>query len=357
MKQLVVAGLLLVVSACGPVTKPVTVSSSSSPRTTVSTWASEPPAASSPTSATTLACRLPVAERQSTGIRGGFITFPSGDLVLDPNANFPAASGATFTRRFGRWLPVDIAAVSPDSSHYAYTEFVDAPFRHSRVHVVDVASQADHVVYTQTSQDQGFYVVLDYQAAGIYLGDVGPSGESVNGLWRLDPNTKSLQMLAPISEPGSRQGFYLIGAGGAWYGDVAPGDVPPHQGLAPMDRLLRLDLTTSARTPWFRRQGMMVEGLGFDGAGHPIVWAATMTSDASALTSQELWLVTAPNVAKQIYSGPGSASPAFFNFRGAPLADDHGLWFGTSAGIYLYTPDGKFQRVSSAAGKIAGRCS
>lgn len=357
MKRLVVAGLLLVASACGPITRPVAVSPTSSPHAAVLMSASEPPATSAPGSFAGLACRLPVAERQSSGFRGGFVSFPSGDLAQDPSAAFPASSGATFTRRFSRWLPVGITAVSPDSSHYAYTEFVDAPFRHSRVHVVDVSSQADRIVYTQTSQDHGFYVVLDYQAAGVYVGDVGPSGESVNGLWRLDPKTQSLQMLAPISEPGSRQGFYLIGAGGAWYGDVAPGDAPPHLGIAPMDRLLRFDLSTGARTPWFRRQGMEVEGLGFDGAGHPVVRAAKMLSDASASTSQELWLVTAPGIGKQLYSGPGSTSPAFLSFMGAPLADDHGLWFGTSTGIYLYTPDGKFQRVSAAAGEIAGRCS
>jgi hypothetical protein len=276
---------------------------------------------------------------------------------MDSNANVPNSSGLTFTQRYNRWLPVGLTAVSPDSSHYAFTEFIETPFRHTRVHSVDVASQSDRVVYTQTSQDHGFYTVLDYQAAGIYLGDVGPSGESINGLWRLDPKTQSLKMLAPISEPGSPSGFYLIGAGGAWYGNVAPGDVPPHQGMAPMDRLLRFDLTTGAHTPWFRRQGMEVEGLGFDGSGHPIVRASTMMPDASASTSQELWLVTAPGVAKQLYSGPGSASPGFLSFNGPPLADDHGLWFGTSAGIYLYTIDGNFQRVAAAAGQIAGRCS
>ena len=351
MTRLGLAGLLLILSACGPITRPAAVSPSSFAHAAVSTSASESPAASA-----ALACRLPVAQRQSSGFRGGFVSFPSGDLALDPSATFPTGSGATFTRRYNRWLPVGINAVSPDSSHYAYTEFVDAPFRHARVHVVDVSSQADSIVYSQTSQDHGFYIVLDYQASGIYLGDIGPSGESVNGLWRLDPTTKSLQMLAPISEPGSRGGFYLIGSGGAWYGDVAPGDVPPHQGIEPMDRLLRFDLTTRAHTPWFRRQGMEVEGLGFDGAGHPVVRAAVM-SDASDSASQELWIATAAGAAKLIYSGPGSTSVGFIDFIGPPLADDHGLWFGTSAGIYLYTPDGKFQKVSTAVGEIAGRCS
>jgi hypothetical protein len=73
-----------------------------------------------------------------------------------------------------------------------------------------------------------------------------------------------------------------------------------------------------------------------------------MMPDGSESTSQPLWLVTAPGVAKQIYSGPGSA---LLSFIGTPLADDHGFWFGTSAGIYLYTPDGKFQKVSAPAGE------
>ena len=49
--------------------------------------------------------------------------------------------------------------------------------------------------------------------------------------------------VAPSGQPaGTLFGFYLVGAGGAWHGDVAVGDKPPHSGLGPMDRLLRLDL-------------------------------------------------------------------------------------------------------------------
>jgi len=64
--------------------------------------------------------------------------------------------------------------------------------------------------------------------------------------------------------------------------------------------------------------------------------------------------VTAPGVARQIYSGPGSSSSGFFS---PPLADDHGLWFGTTDGIFLYRPDGTFEKISTAGGEIAGRCS
>jgi len=39
------------------------------------------------------------------------------------------------------------------------------------------------------------------------------------------------------------------------------------------------------------------------------------------------------------------------------LVPGHGLWFGTTEGIFPYIPDGKFQNVSTAVGEITGRCS
>jgi hypothetical protein len=79
-------------------------------------------------------------------------------------------------------------------------------------------------------------------------------------------------------------------------------------------------------------------------------------TDAGTSTSEELWLVTGPELAKRIYAGPGSNSPDFVGF-GTPLADSHGLWFGSKKGVFLYTPDEKFRIVSTAVGEIAGRCS
>jgi hypothetical protein len=151
----------------------------------------------------------------------------------------------------------------------------------------------------------------------------------------------------------------LVGAGGAWYGDLARGDQAP-PGISGWtlwlftDRVLRSDLKSRVVTPWFRRPGKEVAAIGFDRQGHPIVSVSSV--DGATSTSEELWLVTAPGVEKQIYSGPGSNSPAFVGF-GAPLPDSHGLWFGSSKGVFLYTLDGKFQKVSTALGEVAGRCS
>lgn len=121
------------------------------------------------------------------------------------------------------------------------------------------------------------------------------------------------------------------------------------------DRVLRVDLETSVAPPWFRQPGIDVRAIGVDGVGHAIVTGSPPT-DAAMSTSEELWLITAPGVARQIYSGPGSDSPDFVGFS-TPLADSHGVWFGSKKGIYLYTPDGTLKKVSSAVGEVAGRCS
>jgi hypothetical protein len=220
--------------------------------------------------------------------------------------------------------------------------------------VVDVTSGEDRVMY----EGSDAYSVEDYEAEGIYFSAATGFGDVANsGLSLLNPSSGSVRQIAPPGQPaGALLGFYLVGGGGAWYGDVAPGDKPPHSGLGPMDRLLRLDLKTRKATEWFRREGWQVQAIGFDGDGSPVVRADS--GDGYTTSLLQLWLVTAPGVAKQIYPGSGTGSPvALTGFLTAPLADAHGLWFGTSDGIFLYKPDGTFEKISTAGGEIAGRCS
>ena len=100
-----------------------------------------------------------------------------------------------------------------------------------------------------------------------------------------------------------------MGGHAAWYGDLAPGDQPPPSMSNPMaraffkDRLVRLDLKSRVVSPWFRRPGKEVRAIGVDGLGRPIVTVSSPT-DAGTSTSEELWLVTGPDLGKQIYSGP-----------------------------------------------------
>jgi hypothetical protein len=373
---IVVKGLLLVglvvVSACGPAVKAGPAGSpSASPASATAT-------ANASNLSATLSCRLPLADFEqapgdySTGTpRAGFVTFPSAAFTPDPNSAFNGieANGwvklksvtqpylygglgtATFTRRYGRWLPASVGAVSPDSSHYAYSEsYSDANGPRNRIHVVDVASAADRVVY-----DQGFYGVIDYESEGIYLFAVGYADAPNRGLWRLDPQTRSLTQM--VSE---NLTVDYVGGGGAWYSDLAPGDQPPRS-LDQMarhyfkDRVMRLDLKSRVVSPWFRQPGKDVRTIGVDGLGHAVATVVSPT-DPGTSTSYGLWLVTGPDLATQIYSGPGVVSPDFVGF-GTPLADSHGLWFGSRKGVYLYTADGKLWSVSSALGEVAGSCS
>ena len=300
----------------------------------------------------------------------GFVTFPGAAFTPDPSGAFeePGTNGlvksaakpylyggpgaSTFTRRYGRWLPASVDAVSPDSSHYAYTEsYNDANGPRSRIHVVDVASAADRVVF-----DQGFYAVISYESEGIYLFYVGYADEPNSGLWRLDPQSHALVQVASQTLT-----LDYLGGGAAWYRDLAPGDQAPPSLTNQMargvfkDRLIRLDLKTRAGSPWFRRPGQEVHAIGVDGLGHPIVTVSSPT-DTGKSTSEELWLMTGPDLGTQIYKGPGSDSADFVGF-GTPVADSHGLWFGSKKGVFLYTPDAKYQSVAKASGEVAGRCS
>lgn len=304
----------------------------------------------------TVSCRLPLAQPQADGFRGIFVSFPGGKQSADYAVNLPPNFGATFTRRYAQWLPVPLFAVSPDSSKYAYADRVPVPFDHVRIHVVDVISKADRLVYNQNSSSSGYFVVADYRAEGIYVEDVGPTGEGRSGLWVIDPRSTNVRQIAPAGQPSSIRGFQAIGTGEAWYTDLASGDPPPFEGIAPADRLVRFDLTTGAVTPWFRRPGAYVEVLGTDAIGHPIVRTSVMADSVTSI-SESLWVVSAPNVATPIYAGPGSKDSGYADFLGEPLQDDHGIWFGSGHGVYLFTGSGQLKKVSDVAGLIAGRCS
>ena len=342
---------MIVLSGCG--------ASAPSAATTTSAKQAQPrvPISPSPTAPTLgLSCRLPLAQPQPGSFNGVFVRFPGGKQSADPAVTLPANNGATFTRRYGQWLSAPLSAVSPDSSKYAYGDRVPTPFDHIRIHVVDVLSKADRIVYNQSSTDRGYFVIDDYQADGIYVADVGPSGEGRSGLWLLDPGSGTVRQITPVGQPPSMVGFQAIGAGGAWYTDLAPGDQPPFEGIAPADRLMRFDLTTRAVTSWFQRPGSFVEVLGTDATGHPIVRTSVMADSLTSI-SESLWVLTAPNVARQIYAGPGSRDPRYADFIGEPLQDDHGIWLGSRHGVYLVTGSGQLERVSEVAGLIAGRCS
>ena len=343
----------------------------------VASQAASPSASSSLTTVTagvsnafgTLACRLPIAQFDSSGkLAGAFITFPSRELIRDPNSTFQDVSPnglvksvvqpqligwprrATFTRRYGRWVPANPTEVSPDSSHYAWAETTNDSPRRNKVHVVDVASGLDHVVRDQVAETNGFFSVVDYQSDGIYLNDVGPVGEAApQGLWRLDPMTGRLQTIFTNGVVDD------VAGGAAWVEKVNPNDPHPpvslgrgqdrgYPGAVLPDQLLRRDLANGAIASWYYEPGRNVVLLGFDQADHPIVDVLSST-DAT-----EVWLVTAPGRRERIDAGTFSEAPF------GPFGDTHGTWLRGQQGIFLYTAAAGLVKVSSVVGDVAGRC-
>jgi hypothetical protein len=70
----------------------------------------------------------------------------------------------------------------------------------------------------------------------------------------------------------------------------------------------------------------------------------------------ELWLLTTPNSATQLYSAAGSGSvgtyPPFLTAVGEPA----GWWIGSESGLFFASKDA-FGRVSAKPLRVAGDCS
>ena len=63
--------------------------------------------------------------------------------------------------------------------------------------------------------------------------------------------------------------------------------------------------------------------------------------------SDEYWLLAAPGRSQIV---------AHINYEGQTMTDRHGVWMGGSNGVYLFSPDGRVQRVTSVVGAPANGC-
>jgi hypothetical protein len=253
-----------------------------------------------------------------------FIQFPQGTLAPVANLSFSPTQlqgygGPAYNQQFSTWLPVPPAYVSPDGARYAYA---DADWKAgipttTRVHVVDVRTSRDRVVF-----DKGAYDVVAFTADGVFLVHHLPQTDSSDGLWLLNPETGALRNLTTAGTE-----WYTVGADAAWSGDLVPGDSTA--GKIQADRLLRLDLRTGTVTPWFYRRNQQISVRGLDSQGRPLL-------EIGSETKTELWLVTVANAGTPIGSGTVNAATL-----GWPVvADSHGVWGSSSQGISLYRPGG-----------------
>ena len=353
--------VLIVLSACTgntPVNtsrpaRPTGVASSPQPSVSPPQVAGSPssttratPVAGTPSGvAATLHCRLPVTwgvqSGQTVTTKAGFVVFPEQTLTEDVSA--PAHSHF-YDRGLSKWLPVGRSAVSPDGKRYAYVEGNAYQGTNGKLHVVDVSSGKDTVIYGGT-----VYGVVEFAAEGIYVTPAPPEGRS-RGLLVENPAGGSPRPINSIIVGAA------VGGGFAWGLDFNPADPSPGPGglEGPVNQVLRFDLQTGASTPWFYRPGSDLWVTGFDAAGHPFVTAGM--TDPSGNPTSELWLVTSISASTRIFSGTGLSAP-----RRLAAVDSYGVWFDEfeSAGdVWLYA-GGSLQKVTTlnvSYFSVAGGC-
>lgn len=323
---------------------------------TVSPVSTSPAANPSPTATpfpdlplTTVAfsCRLPFYD-QGSSIVDGFINFPVGGAAVDPNAG----GGLYFDMAYSKWVPVGRDAVAPDGVHYATVELGDQGVFY--IHLVDVATGADRSVRVDSSAFGAQPIVFDYAAEGIYL--VQAFEHIWPGVWLVDPSTGSVRKVADVERP------EVIGPGGAlWFGDVNAVDPSPFTtrssaGILP-DEVGRFDLKSATQATWMYQPGQSLEIIGVDTFGRTLIQVFHPGPDPNIAstgfvdsTRSELLLGLSSTTQRSIYKGQ------LVETLGGPIADSHGVWFGSPQGIYLYSEARGLQKVSDQPGYPANGC-
>jgi hypothetical protein len=321
--------------ACSPAVQPTAAKITPSP-----TQSTSPIPGDLPLSSVSFSCRLPIFNSLDTrAVKNAFISFPSRSVTIDPTGN----GGFYFDRAFSTWLPVGRQAVSPDGTHYAFT--AQGQQDQFAIHVVDVASGMDQTFPINASaagiMPQNF--VFDYAAEGIYLVQAleGP----IPGMWLFDPTTGSIRLMTKVLVQVS------VGGGIFWFGALNPADPNPVRSRMRVesDQIWRLDLKVGRQIIWVDRPGTGLVVIGVDRQGRPLTSAVHDGRNYLDPTA-ELLLSLDDATQRSIYKGPIAASLS------GGITDDHGVWFGSPQGIYLYSDAGGLQKVSDQSGYPANGC-
>jgi len=234
-------------------------------------------------------------------------------------------------------VPVSRDAISPDGSHFAYTDrpllAQPDPTARATLHVIAVNTGVD--VTFDGGDWSNPYAVLDYAAEGIYL--ITDTGV-YTGLWLMNPSTGVVTRVADLLNVQGRSDKSHI-----WAGWTNPDDANPITPSVP-NQLDKVSLVDGSRAPWFYRSGSSVHYVGQDVAGHPIILV-------SGLTGAEYLLALAPGTSQSVFVF-GDQRPALSN----AIADKHGIWFGSTQGVYLYTLAHGLVKVSNQPGYPSNGC-
>ena len=306
------------------------------PAETPSVMTSPTPAASpSPAPVANFGCSLPtLLEGGADGSRArAWLDVDTGAIVRDPSG-----TEGFYSLAARRWLPVPRNAISPDGLSYAYVEFT--PSQDDRLHVITVTTGQDSE-YVLTGH--WALSVLWYGSDAIFLVF---SWEGSAGVWRFDLSTHALTELSGRNHVMTTDGEIL------WAGSVNPADPRPLIGIEPQaNEIDRVVLATGASEAWLYRPHAWVTVRMTDSAGHPVVWVGPGNPDDDFWAPRgQLVLVEAPGRAVTLYEGnwddlkPGAV-------------DEHGMWIGGKAGVFLLRPGATaLEKVSSAAATPAGGC-
>lgn len=279
-------------------------------------------------------------------MQGGFLSFPSAELGVDPNARFKQDSEGILAGETGpvlhgqgdvfydaggpRWVPVSAQQSRPDGFEYAYST-VDRATNATVIHVVDVATGQARQFRIKSTE---FMSVADYSSAGIYLIRPSALGGPGEGVWLMNPNTGALKLLRAL------HGVWSVRNGIAWAAAFDARDKTKwgQSELPPANSIVRIDLITGAHQTWFYRAGTYPWWLGFGPNGWPVIFDGIGQQGEREVRV----LDHASTAGRLIYSG----LLHFWRVQG----DGGRLWLGGEHGIYLYTQAAGLKKVFAFAG-------
>lgn len=265
----------------------------------------------------------------------------------------------TYDRVVGRWLPVNQTQVAADGLRYAYIDYESGSPSPQRVHIVNIRSASDEVVYRAPGTP--LLALLGLVDQNVYLADCQPSEISGNcwgPLWRVNASSGTITLVS------DHRGSWVINGRSAWLVTCWPAQDPvPCFGFVDkpeQNQLLRFDLVSGKQEVWDR--GSIVVGeysgddihmLGFDIDGKPMV-SVNFASQHDVTEAygdggeSVVFRLTAPEHGERLFSVPINISWA--GFFGA-TADRVGIWLQAS-----YVPPGNQTSVlylySTAAGGL-----
>jgi hypothetical protein len=275
---------------------------------------------SSPTASPTppvRSCQVPVAWDHGSESHRAFVTDRGGHIDEVGQTN-----GDVYDAQYQRWVQGPHELVSPDGSRYTYFSFSSSTPANGQVHVVDVVSGVDRIIYDGATS----YWPIAFAGDGIYLMHaINLKQNALEGLFRLDPSGGTPARVR--GDLGKEARWTLASGGSAW--GVAYGTSSQQIQYT----VEQLDLTTGTLTDWFQEPPeLLLLPVGRDAQGRLYL------SD-----NYQLWRLDAPNVKELLLNPPPVSGRVSLNVF---AADDRGVWMGSWGGLWHYSDAEGARRVS-----------